>query len=54
MIVGRRVRLRGAAATAGRRVAAVFLGRGLQRPLHVHRAVQAQGVVARQQHGIVE
>lgn len=54
MIVGR-VRLGGAAA-AGRRIAAVLLRcRGLfQRPLYVHGAVQAQGMVARQQHRVVE
>lgn len=45
-----------AAATASRRVAAVLLrtGRRVQRPLRVHRAVQAHGVVARQQHRVVE
>lgn len=60
MVVGRHVRFRGAAAAAaaaaGRRIAAVLLGRerGLQGPLRVHGTVQAQGMVARQQHGIVE
>jgi len=49
-----RVRL-GRAATAGRRVTAVLLRRGrLQRPLRVHRTVQAQSMVARQQHRVVE
>lgn len=51
MIIGR-VRL---VAAAGRRVAAVLLWSSrLQRTLHVHGAVKAQGMVARQQHWVVE
>lgn len=47
--VGRRVRVGGATAAAGRRAAAVFLRRRrFQGTLSVHRAVQAQGMVARQ------
>lgn len=44
-----------AAAAAGRRVAAVLLRYGrFQRPLRVHGAIQAHGVVTRQQNRVVE
>lgn len=44
-----------AAAAAGRRVAAVLLRYGrFKRPLRVHGAIQAHGVVTRQQNGVVE